>query len=196
MGPLLAAQAVPCLIIAGIAHPRTHHPLPLRVPSLVLAFPLPVSPFSTIQRPALIQTKWRAAAVHSNTNGLQGMSPVQPSSVLRPQILWALCVYVEAVSVLPQLRMMQKAKVRELVLCSAPKQWVLPGPLVLLPCCALQSPADIISRMLAMAGICCGTPGNPWRPACKLQIQYSRQHVGRGGVALLVSRWPLHALPY
>jgi ER lumen protein retaining receptor len=23
--------AVPCLIIAGIAHPRTHHPLPLRV---------------------------------------------------------------------------------------------------------------------------------------------------------------------
>ena len=27
------------------------------------------------------------------------------------QILWALCVYVEAVSVLPQLRMMQKAKV-------------------------------------------------------------------------------------
>ena len=32
--------------------------------------------------------------------------------VLRAQILWALCVYVEAVSVLPQLRMMQKAKVR------------------------------------------------------------------------------------
>ena len=29
------------------------------------------------------------------------------------QILWALCVYVEAVSVLPQLRMMQKAKVVE-----------------------------------------------------------------------------------
>lgn len=27
------------------------------------------------------------------------------------QVLWALCVYVEAVSVLPQLRMMQKAKV-------------------------------------------------------------------------------------
>jgi hypothetical protein len=29
------------------------------------------------------------------------------------QVLWALCVYVEAVSVLPQLRMMQKAKVRD-----------------------------------------------------------------------------------
>lgn len=29
------------------------------------------------------------------------------------QILWALCVYLEAVSVLPQLRMMQKAKVVE-----------------------------------------------------------------------------------
>lgn len=29
------------------------------------------------------------------------------------QVLWALCVYVEAVSVLPQLRMMQKAKVRQ-----------------------------------------------------------------------------------
>ena len=27
------------------------------------------------------------------------------------RVLWALCVYVEAVSVLPQLRMMQKAKV-------------------------------------------------------------------------------------
>ena len=27
-----------------------------------------------------------------------------------PQILWAFCVYLEAVSVLPQLRMMQKAK--------------------------------------------------------------------------------------
>ncbi|BDA51668.1 ER lumen protein-retaining receptor [Coccomyxa sp. Obi] len=50
--------AVPCLVIAAIAHPRTHHPLVLRV-------------------------------------------------------LWALCVYVEAVSVLPQLRMMQKAKVVE-----------------------------------------------------------------------------------
>jgi hypothetical protein len=33
--------------------------------------------------------------------------------VLPLQILWALCVYVEAVSVLPQLRMMQKAKVVE-----------------------------------------------------------------------------------
>ena len=29
------------------------------------------------------------------------------------QILWAFCVYLEAVSVLPQLRMMQKAKVVE-----------------------------------------------------------------------------------
>ncbi len=28
------------------------------------------------------------------------------------QVLWAFCVYLEAVSVLPQLRMMQKAKVR------------------------------------------------------------------------------------
>jgi ER lumen protein retaining receptor len=27
------------------------------------------------------------------------------------RVLWALCVYVEAVSVLPQLRMMQKAQV-------------------------------------------------------------------------------------
>jgi ER lumen protein retaining receptor len=29
------------------------------------------------------------------------------------QVLWAFCVYLEAVSVLPQLRMMQKAKVVE-----------------------------------------------------------------------------------
>ena len=34
-------------------------------------------------------------------------------SVLASQIMWATCVYVEAVSVLPQLRMMQKAKVVE-----------------------------------------------------------------------------------
>lgn len=30
-----------------------------------------------------------------------------------PQIMWAACVYIEAVSVLPQLRMMQNAKVVE-----------------------------------------------------------------------------------
>ena len=29
-----------------------------------------------------------------------------------PQIMWATCVYIEAVSVFPQLRMMQNAKVR------------------------------------------------------------------------------------
>ena len=29
---------------------------------------------------------------------------------LRMQVLWAVCVYIEAVSVLPQLRMMQNAK--------------------------------------------------------------------------------------
>lgn len=33
--------------------------------------------------------------------------------ILAMQVLWALCVYLEAVSVLPQLRMMQKAKVVE-----------------------------------------------------------------------------------
>ena len=33
--------------------------------------------------------------------------------MLAVQIMWATCVYVEAVSVLPQLRMMQKAKVVE-----------------------------------------------------------------------------------
>ena len=31
---------------------------------------------------------------------------------LRVQVLWAVCVYIEAVSVLPQLRMMQNAKAR------------------------------------------------------------------------------------
>ena len=36
-----------------------------------------------------------------------------PYAVISVQILWALCVYLEAVSVLPQLRMMQKAKVVE-----------------------------------------------------------------------------------
>ena len=36
-----------------------------------------------------------------------------PAAALLLQILWAFCVYLEAVSVLPQLRMMQKAKVVE-----------------------------------------------------------------------------------
>jgi hypothetical protein len=36
-----------------------------------------------------------------------------PTHPPTPQILWAFCVYLEAVSVLPQLRMMQKAKVVE-----------------------------------------------------------------------------------
>jgi hypothetical protein len=31
----------------------------------------------------------------------------------RPQILWAVCVYLEAISVLPQLRMMQNSKMVE-----------------------------------------------------------------------------------
>lgn len=30
-----------------------------------------------------------------------------------PQVLWAVCVYLEAISVLPQLRMMQNSKVVE-----------------------------------------------------------------------------------
>ena len=37
----------------------------------------------------------------------------QQSMVYALQVMWAVCVYVEAVSVLPQLRMMQKAKVVE-----------------------------------------------------------------------------------
>jgi hypothetical protein len=45
------------------------------------------------------------------------------------RVLWALCVYVEAVSVLPQLRMMQKAKVT-----LDPGPWTLdPGPWTLDP---------------------------------------------------------------
>jgi ER lumen protein retaining receptor len=38
---------------------------------------------------------------------------VRDNAYLDLQILWALCVYLEAVSVLPQLRMMQNAKVVE-----------------------------------------------------------------------------------
>lgn len=29
----VSVQALPCLLVAGLAHPRTHHPLVLRVPS-------------------------------------------------------------------------------------------------------------------------------------------------------------------
>ena len=55
---LLVPQAVPCLVMAFVAHPVTSHML-----------------------------------IH--------------------RVMWAMCVYTEAVSVLPQLRVMQKAKVVE-----------------------------------------------------------------------------------
>ena len=37
----------------------------------------------------------------------------QPPDCVLLQVLWAMCVYLEALSVLPQLRMMQQAKVVE-----------------------------------------------------------------------------------
>jgi len=42
------------------------------------------------------------------TSGRRSVTTISPA-----QIMWALCVYLEAVSVLPQLRMMQGAKVVE-----------------------------------------------------------------------------------
>ena len=42
-------------------------------------------------------------------NNLDPTDPDLP--VIPPQVMWAFCVYLESVSVLPQLRMMQKAKV-------------------------------------------------------------------------------------
>ena len=39
--------------------------------------------------------------------------PPPPTTTTTKQVLWAFCVYLEAVSVLPQLRMMQRAKVVE-----------------------------------------------------------------------------------
>lgn len=47
------------------------------------------------------------------------VSPAAGSCAPALQILWAFCVYLEAVSVLPQLRMMQKAKV-----CDRQPQWL------------------------------------------------------------------------
>lgn len=40
-------------------------------------------------------------------------SPLLCPACLPPQVMWAVCVYLEAVSVLPQLRMMQNSKVVE-----------------------------------------------------------------------------------
>ena len=45
---------------------------------------------------------------HSDTHASNAVLPC-----VLPQIMWAACVYLEAVSVLPQLRMMQNAKVVE-----------------------------------------------------------------------------------
>lgn len=47
-----------------------------------------------------------AAAIHT-------FSKFNQHVLLALQIMWAVCVYLEAVSVLPQLRMMQKSKVVE-----------------------------------------------------------------------------------
>ena len=50
---------------------------------------------------------------HSPPRLLPPLPPLTHPPGLPLQILWAFCVYLEAVSVLPQLRMMQKAKVVE-----------------------------------------------------------------------------------
>ena len=77
----------------------------------------PFSPASMSCRTQFIS--WNAQAATSHSCVFLGSARVlhKLSAEIRgvfgcEQVLWALCVYVEAVSVLPQLRMMQKAKVR------------------------------------------------------------------------------------
>ena len=99
---------VPCLLMAVVAHPSTRHFIVFRV-----------------RAAAGCRRRWPAAWAAAEGSGeapaaarrrcLRAAAAAavlaDALSVPPPQILWAFCVYLEAVSVLPQLRMMQKAKV-------------------------------------------------------------------------------------
>ena len=71
----------------------------------------------------------------------------------REQVLWALCVYVEAVSVLPQLRMMQKAKVRPAP-CPGMKCIVAPRYISLLSLTFSRNVLNARGRSLACSSFC------------------------------------------
>ncbi|CAI5961534.1 unnamed protein product [Closterium sp. NIES-64] len=128
-----------CAILALLVHPRTSHfivnrvlwafpPWPPCSPSLRLvpspypvlpifpptppfSFPLLAPPFSpsrlppfpTFPRPPLPRS-WRRAPI------LALLVHPRTSHFIVNRVLWAFCVYLEAVSVLPQLRVMQNAK--------------------------------------------------------------------------------------
>lgn len=89
---------VPCLLMAVVAHPSTRHFILFRVR------------LSRGRRAGVIgmSAAWASSTVAAAHSCLCCCAPIP-----HLQILWAFCVYLEAVSVLPQLRMMQKAKVVE-----------------------------------------------------------------------------------
>ena len=61
---------------------------------------------------SLAASQWTPLCMRLRGQGLTGSKSPSSDCVLL-QVLWAMCVYLEALSVLPQLRMMQQAKVVE-----------------------------------------------------------------------------------
>ena len=132
----LLLQVVPCAVLATFAHPFTSHLLVFRVgggSSTWQQQQQQVQPAGATARDqcgalqrsrrqplaacsmasCVVPSTWRQArwAVFSQVRVPACLSLCLPACL--SQILWAVCVYMEAVSVLPQLRMMQNSKVVE-----------------------------------------------------------------------------------
>jgi hypothetical protein len=111
--PLLVVG--PCLAIALVAHPKTRHAFAFRVRAS--AAPRAHTLARSLARRLGPRAPGPGPAQAPAPPQPRAASPISPHSRTRApalaQVLWAFCVYLEAVSVLPQLRMMQKAKVVE-----------------------------------------------------------------------------------
>ena len=115
-------QAAPCLVMALIAHPSTTHTFVLKVRasrcSAGCAWLVGGRGQAAAQRRAKseVQTGAELRGQRKEMQALERTAGISWLMLTRAaltvfQVLWAFCVYLEAVSVLPQLRMMQKAKV-------------------------------------------------------------------------------------
>ena len=121
-------QVIPCILAALFAHPKTNHWFMFRVRGIIGAGGIALGCTIMLKRvlclwmPLGIRTldnnsdiQYNPDSHHSIKSSSEAFSLHERHSVASPpraQVMWAFCVYLESVSVLPQLRMMQKAKVR------------------------------------------------------------------------------------
>ena len=108
---------IPCAVLAAVAHPGTNHPLVFRVRPSPSQPPAASPAFTPIIAMHVMYKGWDTYNRMSSSKAAQlsgarcRLGNRKRHPLLRwlplPQIMWALCVYLEAVSVLPQLRMMQ-----------------------------------------------------------------------------------------